>query len=63
MAHTLNLGVIAEGVEIEEQARMLQEIGCDALQGFLFCKPSDPDVLADYVREMPSDRVSSDIST
>lgn len=39
MAHTLDLKVIAEGVETQTQAKMLQEIGCDYLQGYYYCKP------------------------
>jgi len=36
MARVLRLRVVAEGVEEEEQQELLQEMGCDELQGFLF---------------------------
>jgi EAL domain-containing protein (putative c-di-GMP-specific phosphodiesterase class I) len=39
LAHTLNLKVVAEGVETEEQARLLRLLKCDQMQGYLFSKP------------------------
>jgi len=39
MAHTLDLRVVAEGVETEAQRDILRELQCDELQGFLFAKP------------------------
>ena len=39
MAHNLGLQAIAEGVEEEGQARLLEKLGCDIVQGFLFGRP------------------------
>lgn len=39
MAHTLNLKVVAEGVETEEQHQMLLHHGCDEGQGYFFDRP------------------------
>ncbi|CAA9890867.1 EAL domain-containing protein [Candidatus Methylobacter favarea] len=36
LAHTLNLKVVAEGVETDEQANLLRRLKCDEIQGFLF---------------------------
>jgi len=39
LARSLKLTVVAEGVEQEEQARMLRLLRCDQMQGYLFDKP------------------------
>lgn len=39
LAHSLKLKVVAEGVETEEQSRMLRLLNCDEIQGYLFSKP------------------------
>jgi len=39
LAHTLRLTVIAEGVEHQQQAKLLRLLNCDEAQGYLFSKP------------------------
>lgn len=46
MAGTLRLDVVAEGVETDAQQRVLSELGCDLLQGFLFSPGVPADELA-----------------
>jgi EAL domain-containing protein (putative c-di-GMP-specific phosphodiesterase class I) len=41
LAHSLNLQVIAEGVETEQQLCALRELGCDYVQGYFFSRPVD----------------------
>jgi len=50
LAHTLGLRVVAEGVEDDEQVRLLRELGCDQIQGFFVSRP----VPAEDVDEMLS---------
>jgi EAL domain-containing protein (putative c-di-GMP-specific phosphodiesterase class I) len=39
LAHSLKLKVVAEGVETEEQSRLLRLLNCNEMQGYLFSKP------------------------
>jgi EAL domain-containing protein (putative c-di-GMP-specific phosphodiesterase class I) len=53
MAHALGMGVVAEGVEREEQVTHLRELGCDLAQGFRFARPVPADDLRS-VMERPT---------
>jgi diguanylate cyclase (GGDEF)-like protein/PAS domain S-box-containing protein len=50
MAKSLNLRVIAEGVENEAQMTFLRTHQCDEIQGYYFCKPLPVDELAEKLR-------------
>ena len=51
MGHALDLHVIAEGVETQEQAARLQELGCDIAQGFYFAQPIAVEPFTALLRE------------
>ncbi len=40
LAHSLKRNVVAEGVETEEQSRLLRLLKCDEMQGFLYSRPT-----------------------
>jgi diguanylate cyclase (GGDEF)-like protein/PAS domain S-box-containing protein len=50
LAHSLKLKVVAEGVDSEEQAKMLRLLRCDEVQGFLFSRPLPFDDLTALLR-------------
>ena len=44
LAHSMKLKAVAEGVETEEQSRLLRLLNCDEMQGYLFGKPVPVDI-------------------
>lgn len=51
LARELHIKVICEGVETKQQEAFLQEIGCDAAQGFLYARPMPIGQFDQYLRE------------
>ena len=48
LAQGLGLKVVAEGVETEDQKEILENLGCNYAQGFLFCQPLKPDDFVEF---------------
>lgn len=53
IAHGLGLEVTAEGVEYEAQQKVLHELGCDILQGYLFSRPVDAENALIFLNTWP----------
>jgi diguanylate cyclase (GGDEF)-like protein/PAS domain S-box-containing protein len=56
MAHSLQLQIVAEGVENAEQAAFLKEQGCQAVQGFFYSRPVPPEEFERLLREQDAVR-------
>ncbi|MDC0765200.1 EAL domain-containing protein [Brevibacillus sp. AG] len=51
IAQSLNMNVIAEGIELHDQVAALKENGCDHGQGYLFSKPLPTDAFDQFLRQ------------
>ena len=51
LAHGLGLTATAEGVETIEQLRIIRELGCDCVQGYLVSAPLDPKALKPWIQK------------
>ena len=49
MAKRMGITTLTEGVETAEQVKMLQELGCEKLQGYLFSRPSNLDCIESLI--------------
>ncbi len=52
LAHVLELNVVAEGVETEDQRRILADLGCDQMQGFLIARPVPEEKLIHLLKKL-----------
>ncbi|MGL4875357.1 MAG: putative bifunctional diguanylate cyclase/phosphodiesterase [Clostridium sp.] len=56
IAHSLELNVVAEGIELEEEKEYLESIRCDELQGYLFSRPVELENLIGKMRGRESEK-------
>ncbi|GAA5142451.1 sensor domain-containing protein [Thalassotalea piscium] len=56
MAHNLHLGVVAEGVETEEQLSFLKQNACNSVQGYLFSHPVSFELFLNLLKSKQSFR-------
>jgi diguanylate cyclase (GGDEF)-like protein/PAS domain S-box-containing protein len=59
MARSLNIQVVAEGIETWQQLEILRNMGCALAQGFLFAKPCPATEALRYLRVEPLDLLES----
>ncbi|MES1195372.1 MAG: EAL domain-containing protein [Steroidobacter sp.] len=53
LGKTLDMKIVAEGVETLEQANFLRQSGCDDAQGYFYSQPVAADLIPDLVRDIP----------
>ncbi len=59
MAKWLDTPVIAEGVETVEIADYLKSIGCNYIQGYLYCKPQEPDEFIEMISKVKHEPITA----
>jgi len=53
LAQNLGMDALAEGIETEEQLKIVRSLGCNYCQGYLFAKPMPPDELMEFLKRGP----------
>jgi EAL domain-containing protein (putative c-di-GMP-specific phosphodiesterase class I)/GGDEF domain-containing protein len=61
MLKSLNIEIVAEGVETLEQAEKLQELGIDFFQGFYFSKPVSEESFMEFIRKNYQEKLFVDM--
>ena len=59
LGHSLGMKVVAEGVETSDQMQILQNMGCDVFQGFLFSKAVPPEAFEVLVQANCTQRLAT----
>jgi EAL domain-containing protein (putative c-di-GMP-specific phosphodiesterase class I) len=60
MAHSMELKVVAEGVETREQLEFFRERAVDMVQGYLFSRPLKEDAFLQFIAEQREEGAVSD---
>jgi len=63
LAHSLNMAVIAEGVEVEAQLNLLRELECEEFQGYLFSPPVSAPEFEDFLLKSQEKEVATNTKT
>ncbi len=50
LVHSMNMKVVAEGVETDDESQFCKDLRCDELQGYLFSRPLPPEQLEEMLR-------------
>lgn len=62
LAHNLGIGLVAEGVENINQAKLLKGFGCTEMQGYFYSKPIDANHLASILNQLGSSTLSTKVA-
>ncbi|MCP4043332.1 MAG: EAL domain-containing protein [Gammaproteobacteria bacterium] len=54
LGHSLNMDLVAEGIEDHQEIEYLKDLGCTFGQGYLFSKPIPEDEVISYINKQPS---------
>ena len=57
IAQSMNMRVVAEGVETQEQQHLMTQLGCGYLQGFLFAKPMPAEEIPQLVARLNAENI------
>ena len=59
LGHSLNIQVLAEGVENEYQRDFIISHGCDFAQGYFYKAPDTPDKIFEYLKALPQSKIKN----
>ncbi len=63
LAKKLNMSTVAEGVETREEMALVEELGCDQMQGFYIAKPMFADKFEEFIQTWPTSILKIPISS